>query len=501
MRALVPSLLVLAACGGGHKYIASPSPMMADQGAVAIASEPSSGETYAARTDSPMREAASTPLSTFSIDVDTASLANVRRMLRDGHLPPADAVRVEEMLNYYRYALPAPAPDAAIGLLAEVSASPYHPERRLIRLGLSTRPMDAGATPPRNLVFLIDTSGSMSAAGKLPLLRQALALLVERMRPVDRIALVVYAGAAGVVLESTPGSDKERILAALDRLEAGGSTNGGAGIEAAYAEAERGFDPRAVNRVILASDGDFNVGTTDTAGLIDLIGKKRASGVYLTTLGVGDGNLSDANMEALAQHGNGNYHYLDSLGEARKVLVDDAAGTLVTLARDVKVQVEFDPAQVRAYRLVGYENRLLADDDFRDDRVDAGEIGPGHQVTAVYEVEPAEGATGAALATLRVRYRLPDGAEPVELRLAVQDAGAGPDAASVDQRLTTALVGFAMLLRASPHAGAASWPLVHELARDSAGADAQRLELVGMIERAAALAGQPLADSHPRRAQ
>jgi Ca-activated chloride channel family protein len=445
-------------------------------------------------------------VSTFSIDVDTASYANVRRFLTGGSMPPIDAVRVEELINYFDYTYPDPPADVPVGVMAEVGPSPFRPGRQLVHVGIQGR-RPAGPTPPLNLVFLLDTSGSMSEANKLPLVAEALGLLAARLRPIDRVGIVVYAGSDGVVLE--PTSDRRAVSDALGRLGAGGSTNGGAGIEAAYALAERHLDPDAVNRVVLCSDGDFNVGVSDPAALVRLIEDKRATGVYLTVLGFGTGNLKDATMESLAQYGNGNYAYIDSLAEARMVLVDEMDGTLVAIAKDVKVQVEFNPARVATYRLVGYENRLLAERDFTDDAKDAGELGAGHSVTAIYEVELTRGvargqrrlkyqsgrrltaaAAGGELATVRVRYKRPGQEEAApELAVAVRDADVELARTSSDFRFAAAVAGFGMLLRDSAARGEATWPSVRELAAGAAGDAPDRAELLGLIDRAAGLAG------------
>jgi secreted protein with Ig-like and vWFA domain len=343
-------------------------------------------ESYARITDNTFLAVQANPLSTFSIDVDTASYANVRRMLNQQTRPPRDAVRIEEMLNYFSYDYPQPKGDDSFSATMEVAACPWDPEHRLVRIGLKGREIEAEKRPACNLVFLIDVSGSMSSPDKLPLLKQSLALLVDRLLPEDTVSIAVYAGASGTVLP--PTRDKDEIRAALDRLHSGGSTNGGAGIQLAYRLAEDSFIKGGVNRVILATDGDFNVGVTSQDELTSLIERKAKSGVFLTVLGFGMGNLKDSTLEKLADKGNGNYAYIDSLTEGRKVLVEQINGTLVTIAKDVKIQVEFNPAQASAYRLIGYENRLLAKEDFNDDKKDAGEIGAGHTVTALYEVVP-----------------------------------------------------------------------------------------------------------------
>ncbi len=387
-------------------------------------------EAYDLIRDNPFLAVAQNPLSTFAVDVDTASYANVRRFLRSGQMPPKDAVRIEELVNYFRYDYPDPDGDAPFSISTEVASCPWQQEHLLARVGLQGRRLPAPDVPPRNLVFLIDVSGSMESPDKLPLLKQGMGLLVDQLRPEDRVAITVYAGNAGVVLPPTPGDRKAEIRAALERLEAGGTTAGGAGIQLAYRVAAGTFLPGGVNRVILATDGDFNVGVTSPSDLVRLIEEKRKTGVFLSVLGFGTGNLKDATMEKLADSGNGNYSYIDSLSEARRVLVSEAGATLVTIAKDVKVQVEWNPRQVSAYRLLGYENRILRSEDFADDKKDGGEIGAGHSVTALYEIvragvatrlpkvdplkyqdagQPTAAAGSGELMTVKLRYKDPEG--------------------------------------------------------------------------------------------
>jgi Ca-activated chloride channel homolog len=345
-------------------------------------------ENYAVIEESRFLPAAANPRSTFSIDVDAASYTNVRRFLTAGQRPPSDAVRIEELLNYFRYDYPEPTGAAPFSVTTDLAEAPWAPEHRLLRIGIKGRSLRTAAVPPSNLVFLLDVSGSMTPPNKLPLVKQAFRLLVHELRPQDRVAIVVYAGAAGLVLPSTPGSDKATILAALDRLEAGGSTAGGAGLRLAYDIARRHYARDVNNRVILATDGDFNVGESSDAAMVRLIEERRDQGIFLTVLGFGTDNLKDSRMEQIADKGNGHYAYVDNLTEARRVFVREFAGTLVTIAKDVKIQVEFNPARVAAYRLVGYENRALRTEDFADDKKDAGELGAGHTVTALYELVP-----------------------------------------------------------------------------------------------------------------
>ena len=492
--------------------------------------EGSGSEAYDHFADNPFRDVRLHPVSTFAADVDTAAYSNVRRFLRSGQLPPADAVRVEEMINYFRYEDPEPTDDAPLALHAELSDCPWQPEHRLLRLGLQAPRVAMEDLPPCNLVFLLDVSGSMQSPDKLPLLRRAMSLLVATLRPQDNVAIAVYAGAAGLVLEPTRAAQQAEILAALDALEAGGSTDGGAGIELAYrtaAEMARGGD---VNRVILATDGDFNVGLASRGELVRLIERQRQHGVYLSVLGFGTGNLKDSAMEQLANHGNGNYAYIDSLAEARRVLVREAGATLHTIAADVKLQIEWNPHEVQAYRLIGYENRLLSRDDFADDAKDAGEVGSGHHLSVLYQLvepgtpspapaaaplryqtapAPAASATSGELGLLRLRYKPP--APLGEAQGSAQDPDAAtrtrhsrllswpldrhaievPAAASSDDyRLAAGVAAFGMLLRGSPHLGAASWVLADELIRSTLGGDREgfRQELLELVGEAADLA-------------
>ncbi|MDF1504268.1 von Willebrand factor type A domain-containing protein, partial [Roseisolibacter sp. H3M3-2] len=461
--------------------------------------------------DNPFLAVAGNPRSTFSIDVDRASYGNVRRFLAQGHRPPADAVRIEELVNYFPYALPAPRGEHPLGVTTEVMPAPWQPRHQLVRVALQARRIETAALPPSHLVFLLDVSGSMNSPDKLPLVKEAFRLLVAQLRPQDRVAVVVYAGAAGLVLPPTSGREQARILEAIDRLEAGGSTAGGEGLLLAYKTAAEmgGRGERANTRVVLATDGDFNVGVSSDAELERLIERQRASGTYLTVLGVGTGNYQDAKMEKLAKRGNGNYAYVDDLAEARKVLVQEMGATLHVVAQDVKLQVEFNPAAVRAYRLIGYENRLLRDEDFADDRKDAGDVGAGHTVTALYEVVPA-GVAGTAevrgteplrygagerpaprangeLLFVQLRYKRPGESQSRLLTHPVRaaDAARAVAAASDDFRFAASVAGFGMLLRDSEHKGAATGADVLALARGAVGADpgGHRAEFVQLVER------------------
>ena len=432
------------------------------------------------------------PLSTFSIDVDTASYSNVRRFLEEGQLPPRGAVRIEELVNYFRYDGDVAPGDHPFAVTTELTRAPWSGAHLLLRVGLRGVDIEERDLPPRNLVFLLDVSGSMQPRDKLPLVKRALRELVVRLRAEDHVAMVVYAGASGLVLPPTPGSDAGRILGALERLQAGGSTNGGQGIALAYQVAREHFDPEAINRVILATDGDFNVGVTSRSDLVERIERERESGVFLSVLGVGRGNLNDAGMEQLADRGNGNYAYLDGLAEARKVLVQEAGATLVTIAKDVKIQIEFNPGRVQGYRLIGYQNRRLENRDFNDDAVDAGEIGAGHSVTALYEIVPvgvavdtgdvdplkyqrpeslSDEAASDEWLTVKLRYKLPDGDESRLLSAVVTGAPRRFESASADVRFGGAVALFGMLLSESDYAGEASWTSVRELARSGLGED------------------------------
>ena len=452
------------------------------------------------------------PLSTFSIDVDRASYANVRRFINDGRRPPIDAVRIEELVNYFHYDLPDPTGEHPFSITTEVTSAPWNTNHLLVRIALQGRRVDLADQPASNLVFLLDVSGSMNSPDKLPLLKDALGLLVNNLREKDRVAIVVYAGAAGLVLESTSGDQKEVILDAIERLSAGGSTAGGAGIRLAYDVARRNHIRGGNNRVILATDGDFNVGASSDGEMIRLIEEKREQGTFLTVLGFGTGNLQDSKMEALADHGNGNFAYIDNIAEARKVLVEEMGGTLFTIAKDVKIQVEFNPARVQAYRLIGYENRLLAAEDFNDDTKDAGELGAGHSVTALYEVIPVgvetEYAIGGVdslryqtpvarqlrdtgeLLFVKLRYKTPDGDTSRLLTHPVEDVVRDP---SQDLRFASAVAGFGMLLRESEFSGTWTMAQVLNAAREATADDddqyrAEFVELVEAVVRSELLA-------------
>ena len=449
--------------------------------------------------ENPFLDAKSNPLSTFSIDVDTASYANIRRFINQGQVPPRDAVRLEEMINYFTYDYPQPNDGKPFSINVDVAGCPWELSHRLVRVGLKGREIAVDKRGSSNLVFLLDVSGSMTPAERLPLVKASMRLLVEKLTENDRVAIVVYAGASGLALPSITGDHKDQILEALDHLQAGGSTNGAQGIELAYKIAADNYIKGGVNRVILATDGDFNVGVTNQGDLIRLIEEKAKSGVFLSVLGVGTDNLKDSTMQKLADKGNGNYAYLDSLDEGRKVLVEQMNGTLVTIAKDVKIQVEFNPARVASYRLVGYEKRILRKEDFNNDKIDAGEIGAGHTVTALYEVVPAGAgsnpevdplkysrlrqgygvASGTAaetsdsneMLTVKLRYKAPEGEKSELTERAMVDNGGSFANAAPDLKFAAAVAEFGMLLRDSEHKGSGTFAAVLEWAQEGKGSD------------------------------
>jgi len=484
----------------------------------------SSNESYTQIIENVLKDVVREPLSTFSIDVDTASYANVRRFLNQNSAPPRDAVRIEELINYFPTDEEGPAADTKepFAVKVEMAACPWQPQHRLARIAIQGKQIGADRQPS-NLVFLVDVSGSMGEPNKLPLVQQSLRMLTEQLGENDRVSMVTYAGGTQVVLPPTNGMAKSEIIAAIDRLQSGGGTHGSAGIRLAYEQAVAGFIKGGVNRVILCSDGDFNVGISDPKELETYITEKARSGVFLSLLGYGSGNLKDRTMETLADKGNGNYAYIDSLGEARKVLVEQMNGTLVTIAKDVKIQVEFNPAVIRSYRLIGYENRLLAKEDFNDDTKDAGEIGAGHSVTALYELVPANlppgtdprplvdglkyqpaapaaPAPAAAAApasdealTVKLRYKQPEGSTSSLIELPVRDNARRLDTASAEFQFTTAVAGFGMLLRQSSYAGQLTWEQVRQMALAGKGSDplGYRGEFIQLIEKARGVSGQP----------
>lgn len=454
------------------------------------------------------------PLSTFSIDVDKASYSNVRRFLNLGQLPPKDAVRIEEMINYFSYDYPEPEGKHPFSVTTELSVCPWNKNHQLLHVGLKGMEMDKEDLPASNLVFLLDVSGSMNAPNKLPLLKSSFELLVKQLRKEDRVAIVVYAGAAGLVLESTPGNQKEKILEAIQRLSAGGSTAGGAGLKLAYKVATENYTEEGNNRIILATDGDFNVGASSNAEMERMIEKEREKGIYMTVLGFGMGNYKDDKMEIIADKGNGNYAYIDNIQEARKVMISEFAGTMYTIAKDVKFQLEFNPQRVKAYRLIGYENRLLNDEDFNDDRKDAGEMGAGHTVTAIYEIIPAgtdeniskidplkyQPTSGredvkpdleSELLTIKLRYKKPDGLNSILIERPVQGKILELENLSDNFRFSAAVAGFGMLLRDSDYKGDLTVEEVLSLARSARGKDDEgyRAEFIKLVKTAESIGG------------
>lgn len=463
---------------------------------------------YARIEENRFRRVTEHPLSTFSIDVDTASYANVRRFLNSGRLPPPDAVRIEELINYFKFDYPDPRGDAPVSVTTEVGPAPWSPKHKLVLVGLRSAPIRQERTPPRNLTFLLDVSGSMQPVNRLPLVKTAMQMLVDTLRPEDTVAIVTYAGQSGLALPATKGSQKEVIKHAIERLQASGSTNGASGIQLAYDIASDNFRRDGINRVILATDGDFNVGMTSHSDLLKLIETKRERGIFLSVVGVGDDNLKDSTMEMLADKGNGNYSYLDSVSEGHRVLIKEAGSTLVTIAKDVKVQIEFNPRFVGAYRLIGYENRVMRKEDFNNDRKDAGELGAGHTVTALYElIPPGEPIGGAVdplryqrepekpaavvtnsdeLMTVKVRYKAPAGDASKLLEFPVRS---GAPRMSANLGFAAAVAEFGMLLRRSEFRGDASWAQAASLAREHRGRDddGYRAEFIRLVELAAAL--------------
>ncbi|MDO8267242.1 MAG: VWA domain-containing protein [Moraxellaceae bacterium] len=449
---------------------------------------PENREKYAGISDNPVRRASAEPVSTFSLDVDTGSYSNVRRFLSQGQLPPRDAVRVEELLNYFPYDYPAPKDAHPFALTTELAAAPWNAERWLLRVGVKAVEVKAAAMPAANLVFLVDVSGSMDSPDKLPLVQATLQQLVNQLRPQDRVAMVVYAGRTAVELESTAGNHKEKIRAAIARLQAGGSTAGESAIRLAYQQARAGFIKGGINRILLATDGDFNVGITDMQQIKDMVAREREGGISLTTLGFGQGNYQEALMEQIADVGNGNYSYIDSLEEGRKVLVEELSSTFNTVAADVKLQMEFNPDVISEWRLIGYENRVLREEDFRNDKVDAAEVGAGKSVTALYELtpvgkkglleprrydqaaKPATPGKAGEIGFLRVRYKQPGQTRAVEFDRAVslRELRATP---GNDFRFAAAVAGFGQLLRGGNYLGSFGYDDVKELALAGCGAD------------------------------
>ncbi|HEY9560000.1 MAG TPA: von Willebrand factor type A domain-containing protein [Anseongella sp.] len=468
--------------------------------------DPYNTEDYTPVDENRFRQVKNQPLSTFSIDVDAASYSNVRRFLEQGVLPPKDAVRVEELVNYFDYQYARPDGADPVNIVAEIGETPWNSKHRLIHIGLQGKTVPAAELPASNLVFLIDVSGSMQSPNKLPLLKQGFKLLANQLRANDRVAIVTYASQSGVALASTPGNEKKTIMDAIEELRAGGSTAGAAGIRDAYRIAREHFIDGGNNRIILATDGDFNVGVSSDGELQRLIESERESGVFLSVLGFGMGNYKDNKLELLADKGNGNYAYIDTFNEARKVLVSEFGGTLFTIARDVKLQIEFNPKYVEAYRLIGYENRMLNEEDFVDDRQDAGEMGSGHTVTALYEIIPAGAGKqkdrlkyqdikrsqlsgGNEVLTVKLRYKEPDGKVSREISKVLTDKNTPLASASDNFRFAASVAGFGMLLRDSEFKGTASYDQLIGLAWNARGADREgyRAEFIGLLKTASLL--------------
>ena len=461
-------------------------------------------ERYAEIQENEFRDPTSEPLSTFGLDVDTSSYTTMRRYVAEmKRMPPKESVRLEEWINYFKYSYPQPKGDDPIGVACEMGGCPWAPSHRLLRVGVQARNVPVEKLPPCNLTFLVDVSGSMGWNGGFDMAKAGLRMLVDRLRPEDRVAIVTYASGTRVLLASTPGTEKGRIRAAIDGLVSGGGTAGGAGIQLAYEEAKKGFDRKANNRVILVTDGDFNVGISTPKALEEFIAEKRESGIFLTMLGVGAGNYQDANMKKLSTAGNGNYAYLDSVLEAKKVMMNEFGGTLFTVAKDVKLQLEFNPAEVKGYRLLGYESRKLAAKDFNDDKKDAGEIGSGHTMTALYEIVPAGSDEKVAdvdplkyqkrtesgrgeVCTVKLRWKKPDGDTSVLREIPVAEKSVASETPSADFRFAAAVAEFALLASDSKFKGAASFASVLERARSAKGEDAEgyRAEFIRLVETA-----------------
>lgn len=489
-------------------YNASPS---AVQDEYYFSPTPYNTEEYDGITENIFHGALQNPLSTFSIDVDAASYSNIRRFIQLGQKPPKDAVRIEEMVNYFDYDYKQPTGEDPFSIYTEISTAPWNKKHKLVHIGLQGKNIPKENLPPSNLVFLIDVSGSMSDENKLPLLKASFKLLVEQLREQDRVAIVVYAGAAGVVLPSTSGAEKKKIIESLENLQAGGSTAGGEGIKLAYKIAKENFKKEGNNRVILATDGDFNVGESSNAAMERLVEEKRNDGIFLTTLGFGMGNYKDSKMEILADKGNGNYMYIDSILEAQKALVNEFGGTLFTIAKDVKLQIEFNPAKVKAYRLIGYENRVLKNEDFNNDKKDAGELGSGHTVTALYEIVPvgvesefykidelkyqttkvnSSTAMSNEIMTVKFRYKKPDGEVSKLIVHPMVDTQMELDRTSQDFRWSAAVAAFGMILRESEYVKDFSVTDVEVLAKGARGVDKDgyRAEFINLLKSSVALA-------------
>jgi Ca-activated chloride channel homolog len=503
------SYMLVAPSPPGQRWMPPPPPRPRHDPWLPIQRKPGdfNTEAYNRISDNPFLDVAQNPLSTFSIDVDSASYSNMRRFLESGSLPPKDSIRIEELVNYFDYDYKGPQNDKPFAANFEITEAPWKPEHRLLRLGLKAREIPQGKRPAANLVFLLDISGSMAATNKLPLVKESMRLLVDQLTESDRVAIVVYASDTSVLLPSTSGDQKEKIRQAIDRLNAGGSTNGASGIQLAYQAAKENFIQGGINRVILATDGDFNVGITNQGDLTRLIEDKAKSGTYLSALGFGMGNYKDSTLELLANKGHGNYAYIDTLNEAKKVLVEQMNGTLVPIAKDVKIQVEFNPRRVSAYRLIGYEDRLMPKEDFNDDTKDAGVIGAGHAVTALYELvpvglsmpkpgvdplkyqkppQPSASADSSELLTIKIRSKEPEKDTSVLSEFAVKDSEGKFSKASQDFKFAAAVAAFGMVLRDSPHKGDANMEHALEWAKEGKGPDSHgyRAEFIRLIHRA-----------------
>lgn len=465
---------------------------------------------FAHFTDNPIKQVANDPVSTFSLDVDTGSYALVRQFLQQGRLPASNAVRTEELINYFSYSYPKKTSGNPFSTDTELSTAPWQPEHYLLRIGVQAQDIQSAAMPPANLVFLVDVSGSMDEPNKLPLVISSLKMLTQQLRPQDKVSLVVYAGRTEVVLEPTTGNHKADIQAALARLQAGGSTAGASALSLAYKMARKGYINNGINRILMATDGDFNVGVTDTNQLKDMVKRERESGITLSTLGFGQGNYNDAMMEQIADVGNGNYSYIDSLNEARKVLVDELGSTFNTVAKDVKVQIEFNPNVVSEYRLLGYENRQLNREDFNNDKVDAGDVGAGKSVTAIYEITPKTATpamdalryqsgklmaeSNQELAFLKIRYKKPEGTQSILITRPIANPShiTTFNNASENQRFATAVAGFGQLLRQSTQVNTLTYGQVAQIAQQAKGNDptGSKGEFVQLVKNAEALAGK-----------
>jgi Ca-activated chloride channel family protein len=496
VRSIALCLLATACSMGGRKstYIgAAPSPYPGSY-AGAIASDGTSGEDYRDWGKNPWIDASKDHLSTFAADVDTASYTIARRKLNEGTLPPAASVRVEEFINYFGYRFPAPAAGSPFAVVMDAAPSPLVPDHHVLRIGVATKVKSQAERKPANLVFLVDVSGSMGSADKLGLAQQSLRILTNNLGPRDSVSLVTYAGSTRVVLPPTGMENKDRILAAIDELSSGGSTAMGSGLDLAYEQAMKGLLPGSISRVIVLSDGDANVGAQGHAQLLSIIESRAKAGVFLSTVGFGTGNYKDTAMEQLADKGNGQSLYIDSASAAKRVFAEQLGSTLEVVAKDVKLQVDFDPAIVAKYRLVGYENRDIKDEQFRDDKVDAGEIGAGHQVTAMYEIEltAAGRMSPAPLGIVRIRHKAPEGTTATEATFAMTSAPAPSfDSASADLRFAFAVAAFADVLRGADEAKGWSLDRIAQVARDAQGNDPDRAELISLIEKARSLRGTP----------